>query len=442
MARPEETYALYGHEEDYPELQPDAMFARLSRAISFRTVDTVRDAGEFSKLHDHIRSSYPRLMEAASFELFGNNVLITLEGTDASLEPLIMIAHQDVVPADDEGWTHPPFECCDDDGYIWGRGSLDIKGMLFAELEAVEHLLAASGRPARSIMLAFGDDEETVSAGADLLASVLASRGVHDALLLDEGTTSHMDGAAFGAPGIRVQTLCLSQKGFLTLRLTAKGSGGHASNPFGGSSLEKLAEAVVAVRSSMPGPRFSPLLAQAVERLGLEADDTLIASIASCREGFPFACETMAVTQVEGSFPASNALPEDAAAIINFRLLPDTDIDTFISNVEEALPEGVGLEVARLTPSARQDSPDGPLYGGIVESFERYYPGITCIPLFMVGGCDAIRYEAVTAQSIRVLPYVAPPDDEARIHGIDERISKRSYLQSVRALIRLIGSIC
>ena len=142
----------------------------------------------------------------------------------------------------------------------------------------------------------------------------------------------------------------------------------------------------------------------------------------------------MAVTQIMGSSPAANALPEDAAATINLRLLPGTDADALIATFRDALPRDVSLDVLHATPAARSDAPQGPFYDALVSAFERCYPGVAFVPLFMVGGCDAIRYENVTAQSIRMLPYLAPPADEARIHAADERIPERSYLQSISLL--------
>ncbi len=442
MDRASATYGLYGCEDDPPSFDADAACGRLAAALTFRTVSAASDAREFELLHRHIRVSFPLLMARASFETFGQSVLVTLSGTDETLSPIILIAHQDVVPADEAAWMHPPFAGYQDDEYVWGRGALDIKGMLFAELEAAELLLAAGSAPTRTIIFAFGDDEEARSAGAVRLASVLAERGVRDAFLLDEGTTSHADGSVLGAPGTQVQGLCLSQKGFLTVRLTAQGGGGHSSNPFGTTSLEKIAHAICAIRAAMPAPRFTRLLSRALHELGVEQDAALLERLASSRESFPYVADTMAVTQVDGSSPSANVMPYDATATINFRLLPDQSIEELFALVRHACGDAVEAEIVHATRAAREDAPSGAVYDALKDSFERFYPGVSFVPLFMCGGCDAIRYEAVTAQSVRILPYLVPPCDEARIHGVDERISKRAYAQSIRLLAYFLNTTC
>ena len=95
------------------------------------------------------------------------------------------MAHQDVVPASGEGWSYPPFEGAIADGYIWGRGALDVKDQLFGSLEACEYLIAHGYRFKRSVYLSFGDDEETLRSGAKALAETLHSRGVRLEFLLD-----------------------------------------------------------------------------------------------------------------------------------------------------------------------------------------------------------------------------------------------------------------
>lgn len=443
MPPSESTYRLYGHEDGYPALDSEGACGRLAQALSFRTVggDGV-DWAAFDALQDHIRSSYPLIMGRSSFEVFGHSVLISLPGSDDALDPVILLAHQDVVPADEPAWTHPPFSGYMDDEYIWGRGALDIKGMMFAELEAVELALLEGLEPKRPLIFAFGEDEETASKGAVRLASVLEERGVRAAFLLDEGAGSHMDGAAFGAEGTYVQGLCLSQKGFLTVRLHAAGFGGHSSNPFGTTSLEKICAAVQSIRNALPAPHFTELMLGALEELGIVADDMLLERLANTEESFPYVADTMAVTQIEGSSPSENILPCDATAMINFRLLPGHDIEALVDRIRAAVGDGVEVELIHTTPAARVDAPSGELYETLKEAFSYCYPGVSLVPLFMCGGCDAIRYEAISRQSVRVLPYVAAPEDASRIHAADERLAKRSYLHAIRLLRRFLGAAC
>lgn len=267
-----DVYAHYANEGDYPDLDYLSAERHLSAALRCRTVwaGEKTDLSQFAALHSLIRDAYPNLMNHATFELVGQSVLLTLPGTDSSLEPAMLIAHQDVVPvvAGTEGqWERGPFSGMIDDEWIWGRGALDIKDMLVAELEAVEHLLARGERPRRGVILAFGEDEEVDSHGATALAALLAKRGVRAAFLLDEGTTTMADGAAWGAPGCVISDVCLSQKGYANVRLTARGQGGHSSNPFGGTSLERLCRAVARLCETKPAPQLTDVMRQTFKTL-------------------------------------------------------------------------------------------------------------------------------------------------------------------------------
>ncbi len=143
------------------------------------------------KLHAHIKASYPNIMRVGTFERIGHHaVLITIPGSDASLRPCLYMSHQDVVPVvegTEQDWTHPAFSGDIADGYIWGRGTLDIKEQVFGVLEAAEYLLARGKSFARTAYLAFGDDEETINLGALAIAEHLKARGVTLEFVLDEG---------------------------------------------------------------------------------------------------------------------------------------------------------------------------------------------------------------------------------------------------------------
>ena len=119
------------------------------------------DYTEFDKLHAHIKASYPNIMRVGTFERIGHHaVLITIPGSDASLRPCLYMSHQDVVPVvegTEQDWTHPAFSGAVADGYIWGRGTLDIKEQVFGVLEAAEYLLARGRTFRRTAYLAFGD---------------------------------------------------------------------------------------------------------------------------------------------------------------------------------------------------------------------------------------------------------------------------------------------
>lgn len=454
-------YAHFAHEDDYPDLDYDRAAHRLAEALSCRTVyegPDRTDFAEFGRLQRLIREGFPHVMAAGTFELVGHSVLVSVEGTDPTLDGVLLLAHQDVVPVAPPTlgeWEHGPFEGHFDDEWIWGRGALDIKDMLMGELEAVEYLISHHGRPRRTVWLAFGEDEEVESHGATALAAELARRGVRAAFSLDEGVTTFFDGGPFGAPGATLSDICLSQKGYLDLRLCAEGSGGHSSNPFGGTSLERLCVAVARLSERRPAPRLVPVVAEAFRELAplvteeplrslvsdVDANADAIALLASrTRELAPLVTTTMAVDQVEGSAPAPNVLPADASVTINFRLLPGTSSQDVLDWVREAT-EGLGVRVQVLheTPAGRLDPTSGPGYAELRAALERYHPGVTFVPSIVCGGTDSIRYEGVSGSLLRVCPFRPAPEEVARgVHGTNERISRRTYAQGIRVMVSLL----
>lgn len=460
MTRDSSHYDLFAHEEDYSELDVEGAVARLSSALALRTVyatPETTDFGPFDELYELVRTSYPRLSEHATFERFGHSILVTVPGGQPELPCVLLLAHQDVVdvvPGTEGEWVHDPFGGVVDDTWIWGRGALDIKEMLMGELEAVELLLALHGRPRRTVVLAFGEDEEVESHGATALAAELGRRGVRAAFSLDEGVSTFSDAAAYGAPGTTIADVGLSQKGYLNLRLSVRGSGGHSSNPFGGTSLERVCAAVTKLRDALWSPRLASVVAQTFELLStsitLEPYRSLVRDVpgnagalarAAARERalFPLVTTTMAVDQIFGSSPAPNVMPADASAVINFRLLPGVSDADILDWARAAVGDEVELEVLHYTPAGRLDEAAGFGYDELVEVMGIYHPGALVVPSIVCGGTDSVRYEAVCDKLLRMTPFRPEPEELARgLHGVNERISRRVYAQGIRVMTALL----
>jgi len=171
----------------------------LAGAIRFRTIsyqDPVRvERKAFLALHAYLAKTYPRLHRALRRERVKDlSLLYTWKGSDEREEPILLMAHLDVVPVENNteaGWTHPPFSGMRAGGFIWGRGTLDVKNSVIGIMESVESLLANGFRPKRSVYLAFGHDEEVLgNDGAAEISRLLSQRGIRLAYVLDEGDLS------------------------------------------------------------------------------------------------------------------------------------------------------------------------------------------------------------------------------------------------------------
>lgn len=193
------------------------------------------DEGPFLELHRLLRAHFPLTHDIGEvLHVPPHGLLVRVpaaaDSATADADPVVLMAHMDIVPIGEATrWTHDPLGGDVVDGVIWGRGTLDDKGQLVAAITAVESLLADGLRPARDVWLSFGSDEEVMGTGAQNAVQVLRRRGVSPWFVLDEGGA-----VASGAfPGVTrpLGVVGVSEKGVLSLRLTASGRGGHASRP-------------------------------------------------------------------------------------------------------------------------------------------------------------------------------------------------------------------
>ena len=450
-------------ESDYPDLDGQGAAERLSRAIQCKTINcadhSLTDYGPFDQLHALIRSGYPHVMAAGTMEVLGQrSLLITLPGSDPGLRPCLFMSHQDVVPVvegTEEDWTYPAFSGAIAQGYIWGRGTLDIKNQVFGCLEAAEYLLSHGQRLRRTVYLAFGDDEETLNLGAKTIAETLQSRGIQLEFVLDEGSCTIESGDAYGAPGTYIAPVELMEKGYADLELTVRSPGGHSSRPFGGTSLGRISQAIARIVEHPFPVRLTPVMAGAfraiapyvteepLKTLVQDVDQNADAIARYCYETralFPFVTTTIAPTVIRGSSAACNVMPQDMSAVVNFRIAEGETAEQVLSHVRQAVAdEGVELRFLQANDPSATARSDGYGYARLVETMRRYFRDVVFLPSLTAGATDAHCYEIVCDTCLRYSPFLASPEDAARgVHGTDERISVRAYTQGIRALIRLM----
>jgi len=452
----------FTHETDYPDLDLAGALARLSAAIRCRTVNDGASDAAFAALRELMRRSYPAVMAAGIFELVGRSVLITLPGTDGTLRPALFMSHQDVapvVPGTEGDWTHPPYAGDIADGYIWGRGALDIKQQVFGVLEAAEYLLSRGGRPARTVYLAFGEDEETYNRGAQAMSDLLKSRGVTLEFVLDEGETAIGPAAAYGAPGTFMGEINLMEKGYADLELSVKSEGGHSSRPWGGTSLGRLAAAITAVTDASYPAELSPPVRQTFAALApyiteeplrtlIRDPDKNAAAIArycvTVPALFPLVTTTVAPTMIRGGSDACNVLPQNMEAAVNFRIACGHTADEVFARCRAAVGDrGIALRFLQANDPSAVARTDGLGYERLTAALGRYFGPVVYVPTLSVGATDARRYEQICDACLRCSPFVGSREEVARgVHGTDEKLSIRAYAQGIRVLIALLTDTC
>ena len=228
----------------------------LTEAITYRTVvldDGTYDAGEFDALQTMLSRRYPRLhaqLEREAFE--GHGLLYTWAGSDPQLDPIVLMAHQDVVPVEEgteDDWVAPPFGGSVVDGKVYGRGAADLKGVLIALCEAIEYLLERDVTLRRTVLFVCGHDEEIGGTnGTRVIAEQLRTRGVRPWFVVDEGgmVTEGM------LPVVKapIALIGITEKGYANVRLTARGDGGVSSIAPAGTAIAQLGVAIARLEAN------------------------------------------------------------------------------------------------------------------------------------------------------------------------------------------------
>src|SRR5256884_3438411 len=338
-------------------LDTAALAQRLAGALRFKTISyqdsSQFDAREFDAFQRYLRATFPRLHAALKLEqVNGYGLLYEWTGSDPNRQPIVLLAHQDVVPVElgtESRWTEPPFEGRIAGGYVWGRGALDDKGSLVGILEAVEHLVAVGTKPRRTVFLAFGYDEEVGGRrGAAHIADLLASRNVHPELVLDEGgalATGLVTGIS--AP---VALVGIAEKGYVTVALTAQAEGGHSSMPPDETAVGILAAGITRLEHHQMSRAVRGPTAAMFDYLGPEmpfgprlvlANRWLFERILARRfgatpQGNAMLRTTTAPTVLQAGIK-ENVLPSSARALVNFRILPGDSVASVLEHVRQAV---------------------------------------------------------------------------------------------------------
>lgn len=280
-----EVWRFFAHEDDFADIDEVSACERLGRVLSFPTISSMDaeavDWQPFDDLRAYMQQAWPRVFAAGEVELIDHSLLVTLVGSDPALNPVMLMGHMDVVPVvpgTEADWTHAPFSGHVDDTYIWGRGAIDMKDQVAGILEAVEYALAHGWEHKRSLLLAFGQDEETTQYGAGAIGRVLEERGVELEFLIDEGDYRIVPAAEYGAGEGWLMHADLAEKGYADIVLKTKSAGGHSSNPYGGTSLEVLSRAIAAICDIEWPTRVTDLLAAQLVELGLYTADEIAAN--------------------------------------------------------------------------------------------------------------------------------------------------------------------
>ena len=448
-------------------LAPDAGIAaatvttdRFRESLRFRTV-SVQDSTQwnpqpFLEFRDWLRAAFPRVDSALTREVVnGYSLLYTWKGTDTTRAPILLTGHFDVVPVEsgtDSMWTHPPFAGDTADGMLWGRGAADDKISVIGLLEGVELLVAQGFQPTRTVLLAFGHDEEVGGyRGAEHISRLLQQRYGKVAFLVDEGGFI-TEGII---PGVkrRVAMVGVAEKSSMSVELSVMGGGGHSSIPPTHTALGILARAITRLEDEQMPARLTPATEAFLTNVAAEGSFAMRFAFANLGAVRPLIVQalvkqpqtasivrtTTAVTMASGS-PKENVLPIRATAVVNFRILPGDSVQGVLTHIARVV--GDTMVKVRQLGNAREPSAitpfDSPEYAALEKTISQLYPDALPTPYLLGAATDTRHYEPLTKHIFRFAPAVVTAPLVSGAHGTNERIPLADFAYGVKFWAQLI----
>jgi acetylornithine deacetylase/succinyl-diaminopimelate desuccinylase-like protein len=368
-----------------------------------------------------------------------------IEGTDSSRPPLLIHGHLDVVPADASEWTVHPFSGEVRDGYVWGRGAIDMKDMDAMTLAVVRDWARTGRKPPRDVVLAFVADEE---AGGLKGAHWLVDN--HPELFADcTEAISEVGGFSVSVGGdLRLYLIQTAEKGIGWLRLRAKGRPGHGSMIHDDNAVTRLAAAVTRVGTHEFPVRVTDTVRRFLEEVAavsgvhIDPDDPEpgLAKLGSMARMIGATIRNTAnPTMLEAGYK-NNVIPSTAEATIDTRFLPGQE-DELLATVDELIGEGVTRETV-VRDIAVETSFDGEIVEAMAAALRAEDPGGRPVPYLMSGGTDAKSFSLLGIRCFGFSPLLLPADLDfmSLFHGIDERVPVEALRFGVRVLDRFLSS--
>ncbi|MGM1061957.1 M20/M25/M40 family metallo-hydrolase [Saccharothrix sp. Mg75] len=400
-----------------------------------------REAAEFVAGHLEAAGVPATLLEPAPRR---TNVLARVPGTDPALPALLVQAHLDVVPADPAEWSVPPFAGVQRDGYLWGRGAVDMKDMVAMVLSVVGTWAREGRRPRRDVVLAFvADEEDTGACGAHWLVEHHAEHFAGCAAAISEsGGFSHR---TFDK---RVYPIGTAERGTSHLRLTATGRAGHGSRRNDDNAVLKLINALGRIAAIEHPVRLTPSVLAFIEQVGaalgvpvdLDDVDGTIARFGPAARLVENTVRNSTTPTVLDAGYKVNVIPGSASAEIDVRTLPGT-VDELLAAVDAALGPDVRREFLQHQPPV-QAPIDSPWFAAMADALRAEDPEAVVVPYCMGGGTDAKAFSRLGIDCYGFAPLYLPEgfDYRSLTHGVDERVPVEGLRFGARVLDRFLSS--
>jgi acetylornithine deacetylase/succinyl-diaminopimelate desuccinylase-like protein len=389
----------------------------------------------------------------------GRGALVARLKGNGSKQPVLIMGHTDVVGVERAHWSVDPFAAEVKDGYLYGRGAIDDKGMLAANLETMlllkRNVIHKGGTLSRDVIFVANSDEE--QSGEWGMGWLIKNHPelIRAEFALNEGGRTRIVGGK--RLYVAVQN---TEKVPHTVTLTAHGPGGHASIPLAGNAILRLGRALAKISAYKEAVQVNPTTRQFFSELGNvwpnAAERRAMADVASSDarrvqrgarvlERIPVFDAVLrngiSATIIQGGI-RTNVIPTDATAKLNVRTLPGQSIDGVVARLTRVVNDSL-VDIA--VTDRGQDSPasdfHSPMFNAIRESAQALDPSLAVVPYLSTGATDSARLRNWGVQAFGLLPFPMNQDDEDRMHGNDERVPLASLDFGTRMIYGAVSRV-
>lgn len=420
-------------------------FARL---IQVPTV-TGSDRKHFAEFRKVLAEEFPAVFRVCEVIRPGGDdsdaIMFKWKGA-SSERPVVLMAHQDVVPAVDGDWKYDPYSATVADGKIWGRGTMDCKNTLFCTIQSVNELIEEGFTPAQDVYLSYSDNEETSGSGAPLCRDWLKAHGVRPAVAIDEGGAI----VAEAFPGMKkpFAMIGIIEKGYCDLRFVARSKGGHSSSPPKHTPIARLSAFVdycenhsifkhrmtPASRAMLKGlsSGLSGALAFVTRHVDFFRPIIVKALPKLSTFGAALLGTTMTFTMAQGS-AAPNVIPQEASMVANLRFAPGNNGKECVEKLRAIAKkydiETEVLECRDASPMVDTESAD---YKYFEATMKKVFPDIGTAPYLIFGGTDCRTMQTITPCALRCTPCRLSAEQLASMHAANENVDVSAIAEGVK----------
>ncbi|HPG92321.1 MAG TPA: M20/M25/M40 family metallo-hydrolase [Clostridia bacterium] len=417
----------------------------LSEMVKIPTVSSIgqTDYTEFEKFHTLLETLFPLTHKHLERKIIEHGLIYHWKG-ETNDKAVVLMSHHDVVSATGD-WTHEPFGGEIKDGVIWGRGTFDTKGSLFAIFQSVEELLAKGYKPKNDLYITSGCDEETDSLSQTQIVKYLTENKVKIGLVIDEGgaaTTDPMGGVkgAFAMIGV-------AEKGYADIKFVAKSKGGHASVQQKNTPIAKLAAFITYLEKHDPfTKKMNPTIKEMFTRMAPYSTFAIRLIFSNLwlfgglltklldkisPSGGAMVKTTYSFTTCGGS-ESLNVLPDTAYVTANVRFIFHQDMDESIVIFGKIADKfGLEMEVLQSNPACKVVSYQSDMFRMVERIITDNYKDIVVSPYVMTGATDGRHYNALCDNVLRFSPVYAIAEQIDSMHSLNENIYINSLPKAV-----------